>query len=762
MLWQAGVFVAGNICCLLWPGAMPSGAGVLLLISAAILLWPARSRVLAFWLAGAGLAQLGLEAHRAGLQVEEERLVVEAEIIGLAQVDAAAARFDARLRVPREPGRPAQLARVAWPGPAGRVVRAGERWQLLLRLRPPRGGCNPGAVDTERNALRDHVQVFGTVVASPLNQRLAVAPPSLLSVRERVARRIVAQVRDPASGALLAALAVGATGDVSREQWRIFNATGITHLVAISGMHVTLFAVVAMAGVRRCWRMAARRGLRWRREPVAVLAGLLLATVYSLLAGFSVPTQRTLLMLASFMLLRNVARVARPSTSLGLAAVLVIVLDPFCTLSAGFWLSFLAVGAIIGLAGGRLLRETGLRAAVTVQGAVFVTLLPVMLAIFGSVSLAGLVVNLVAVPVFSFALVPLALGATAFCLLLPAPWEQPLVDLLLRLGEGVASTLAPWLSAAADQPQALWFAAPAPVWYLLAAVGVACVLPPWSWWLRAAGVCVMLPLLGAGEGPAAGQLRMTVLDVGAATAVLVETRQHALLYGLGEAFRGGGGTTERVVVPAVMARGLRRMDALVLPRLDRDAGEGVTALLARLPVARLFAAVDVAGDAAGAGGDSLPPDFAPCSAGNWEWEGWGFELLQVPGAGCVLRVAGEGGSLLLGERLDAGAEGWLLARGQGHADVLLAPRHMSPAASSSAFLDALRPRLVVASSRAAARDGAGYQEVAARYAQVQAPLLDTAVAGAVTVRLARGEDLAWNVCRDGRVGVWHAGGGAVR
>ena len=755
MLWQAALFVAGNLGRLAWPGLLPEWVAPGLAAAALGLLWLRRGRALAFCLAGLCAAQWAVESHRAALQPVEERLIADVEVAGIPQVGGAAVRFDARLRFPRDPARATQFARLSWPGAAGRALRAGERWQLLLRLRPPRGTHNPGAVDTERNALRDHVQAFGGVIASPLNLRLATSGPSLVRLRERLARRLVASVPDPASGALLAALAVGATGDVSREQWRIFNATGITHLVAISGMHVTLFALLAMAAARRLWRRAAAWGMRLRRDRVAACAGIALAAAYSLLAGFSVPTQRTLLMLGSFILLRDCARVARPSTSLGLAAIGVVVLDPFCTLSAGFWLSFLAVAAIVGVAGGRLLRESALRAATTVQLAVFVALLPVTLAIFGSVSLAGLVVNVVAIPLFTFVLVPLALASTALLLVLPGPLDGLLSGALLRLAEFAANISSPLLSRAADHPQALWFAAPPPYWYPLAALAVLCVLPPWPLRLRLAGALALLPLLGAADRPRTAELRMTVLDVGGGTAVLLETRGHALLYGTGERFHSEGGSTERAVIPAALSRGLTGLDAVLLPRFDRDTGAGVTALLARMPVARRYAEP-------GPGGE-LPPDFEPCRGGvGWEWDGWHFDLLDLPGAGCALRAAGPGGRLLLAERLDAAGGQRLLSRGVAPIDVLLVPRQGSLPASPPPLLAALRATLAIASLRDGARGSEAYAQLAARYADAHIALVDTATAGALTVRLAPEKPPRVSGSRAGRIGVWSIEPAVVR
>ena len=748
MLFQAGSLLVGLLARLYWPGLLWPGTGLLLGALGLAAVSHRGLRLLGFLLLGGALGQSAIQAHYQAIQRLEERYLVVAEVTGIPRVTASSTQFDAQLRFPRDASRLPQQARLSWPGPGGRVVRAGEQWQLAVRLRPPREPYNPGAVDLERNYLRDHIQAVGSVIASPLNRRQARAPWSLVALRERLASRISAAVSDPASGALLAALAVGATGEVTREQWRIFNATGITHLVAISGMHVTLFAVVAMAAARRLWAVAARLGLRARRDRFAATAGIALATGYALLAGFSVPTQRTLIMLSAWLLLRECGRASRPSASLAIAIAVVVVLDPFAVLSAGFWLSFIAVAAIIGIAGGRIVPQGSLQAAITVQWAVFVALLPVTLAIFGSVSLAGLLVNVAAIPAFTFALVPAALGATAMLLCLPAAWSGPLSALVLRVAAWGADLLAPWLARAADHSHALWLASPPVWWFALSVPAVLCLLLPWPPRLRWLGLCALLPLLGAGRRAGEGELVATVLDVGQATAVLVETAHHALLYGTGDGFRSRGGAVERIVLPTLRAGGLQNLDVVLLPRLDRDAGDGLTALLAGLPVSRVLAA-----SAAGPG--SLPPEVAPCAgAVPWEWEGWQFDLLQDPAQGCVLKVSGPGGGVLLGDTLDASGEGQLLAQGLSGVDVWLVPRHGAASAGSPSWLSALGSTQAVASVRGSALGSEAYQQMAARYARHGVHLRHTAQEGSITARLSRGTRPTLRGSRSARLGVW--------
>jgi competence protein ComEC len=746
------LLLAGLIARLLWPWFWPAWAAALLLAAGLGLLCWRPGRACAFVLLGLGWGQQAVQQHRLGLQCCDERVLVEAEIRSIPQISGHGASFTASLSFPREPQRPVQLSHVNWSSAQAWKVHAGERWQLLLRVRPPRASFNPGAVDMERNYLRDHIQSLAAVINSPLDQRLAAAPASWLQLRERLARQISAAVPDPASGALLAALAVGETGEVTREQWRVFNATGITHLVAISGMHVTLFAMLAMALVRRVWQIAARCGCGWPRERCAAIAGIALASGYSLLAGFSVPTQRTLIMLSAWLLWRECARAARASSSLAVAVFVVVLWDPFAVLAAGFWLSFIAVAAIIGIAGGHLLPLSTVRTAVTVQMAVFVALLPVTVAIFGSVSLAGLLVNVAAIPLFTYALVPAALGSTAVLLCLPAAWSAPLVHLLLRLGAAVADAVAPWLSRAADSPQALWLLAPPVWWYPWAALAVLLLVLPWPWKLRSLSALSLWPLLAADLRPEPGQLSLTVLDVGQATAVLLQTRQHALLYGTGDTFGSAGGSVERAVLPFARLQGVRRLDRVIVPHLDRDSGEGVGALQAALSVGPLFAATPR--------NAPLPPEAEDCNQADppnraWVWDGWRFQWRSDGQAGCVLHIAGRGGSVLLADGYSGRLQPLLPPDAQ-QIDALLLPRRGNGVGFAVSDLQAQALVLGVASLGRSAAAGTVWQAWRQQALASGLSVFDTARDGAIQVLFAPDQPVHWQLARAAGSGVWHA------
>lgn len=513
-----------------------------------------------------------------------ERVLVEARILTIPVAGEFGTTFDAALVIdPRAGGAPL-TARLVWahPYPAPQV---GEIWRLVVRLRAPRGALNPVGPDMERVWFREGIDALGSVLPwTALNARLEEGAAPLDRLRARIARHIAATVPDRDAAALLAALAVGVTGELAREQWRVFNATGTTHLVAISGMHVTLFAVLAIAAARRIWPLAGRLHEWLSRESFAAVLGIAAAFGYALLAGLSVPTRRTLVMLIAWRLACAGARAQGLLQAFAIAIVVVIVLDPFAPLASGFWLSFVAVAAIMVTAGARIGRTHWWQEATQVQLAVTIALVPVTLAAFGTVSLASLVVNVFAIPLFTLLLVPLTLASTAILAVAPS-----IADIGFAAGARLYALAWPWLEAAAAWPQALVTLSP-PLWVwvvMVPAVGIAIL--PWPGRLRATAMAALVPLLGAGPiAPAPSQVAIMVFDVGRGQAAVIRTRREVIVFGTGDSFGTNGRRMARVVVPWLRSQHITRVDRLVMPHLRGDHASGAAELVAAIAVEEIL------------------------------------------------------------------------------------------------------------------------------------------------------------------------------
>jgi competence protein ComEC len=601
---------------------------------------------------------------------------------------------------------------------AAPALHVGDTWELLVAVAAPGGLDNPGGVNAERSALRDRLHARLRVQKSRLNHQLSAAAPGIDTLRERIAIALQAHIAERDSAALATALAIGDTREVSPEQWRIYNATGITHLIAISGLHVTLFCLLMSALARRIWQLTPLLQ-RWRRENFAAGCGVLASTGYALLSGFSVPTQRTLIMLTVWHLMRGLARNSSAVSAIGVAAVLVLLLDPLAPLSAGFWLSFVAVAVLIYATPATGGGELDLKALWQTQWRVAVGLLPVTLAVFGSVSLAGLVVNFIAIPVFSLVLVPLLLAATAALGLWPA-----LAHLLLLLFASLHGWIWPVLSAAANMPMALWRLQPSAWWYVLALPAALLCLLPWRWPQRISAVLALLPAIW----PQAlllneGEYRLTALDVGRSLAVIVQTKEHALLFDNGESWGSAGAMTRSVIIPSLRALGVKRLDVVIVPKLDNDRSTGLVALAAELPIAQLQT-----------GGVEPPPEFKACgSASSWHWNS--VDIVPVGVGSCALRVSVPNGpAVLLPAELTVGEQAALVGGASGRAAVVLVPRGGAATGDSAALRAALGARYAVVSNSRRGADTRTVQGTLSAWRDAGATTLLTAEDGAVEVR----------------------------
>jgi competence protein ComEC len=627
---------------------------------------------------------------------------------------------------------PEELQRVA-------PVRAGERWRFTVRLKRPVGHANPHGFDYEVWLLEQDVRATGYVRPRGEATRLdafAGTPRAWIErARERLRDRIRDAVPDGRHVGVLVALAIGDQRAIAQEDWVVFNRTGVAHLVSISGLHVTMIAALAAWVAAWLWRRHPRLPIRWPAQKAAVVAGLVVATLYCLLAGFGIPAQRTLYMLSVAAVALVLDRFQSPFRVLALALVVVILVDPWAPLSAGFWLSFGAVAILFHAA--RTARDEGwLVAWARAQGAVTVGLAPLTLALFQQVSLVSPLANAIAIPVVSFVVTPLALLAA----LVP-------FDLVAQAAHALVGLLMVPLEVLAELPAAVWTQhAPAPWTVALALVAVAWLLAPRGTPARYAALPLLVPLvLVVPARPATGSAWIDVLDVGQGLAVVVRTEGHALLYDTGPAYGAEADAGERVVVPFLRGEGIHRLDRMIVTHLDTDHSGGAASVTAVVPTGMLVSSLPAGHPAA-----ARPPWHVPCHAGQaWTWDGVRFAMLhpdadagrdavrRTNSLSCVLKIsAGERSVLLTGD-IEAREEAALVARDPTalRAEAVLVPHHGSRTSSTAAFLDAVGARLAIVAAGYRNRFGHPRPDVVARYTDRGVTVLRTDRGGRIRLDL---------------------------
>ncbi len=769
------VAFAAGVMALQWCPELPalSVLGLLTAAGAMSFVLPGRARVRLLWPMGAlllGFAWAGSMAqHRLADALPEANEGRDVEIVGVVaalpqrlergvrfafDVESAAASVPSRISLAWYRGWRPQDDDDFHVLPA---LKAGERWRLTVRLKRPHGSLNPHGFDFEAWLLEQDIRATGYVRQAESNARLddlVIAPDYLVErMRGRIRDRFDRVLGDAPYTGILVALAIGDQQAIAPGLWQTFARTGVTHLLSVSGLHITMMAGLAAWLAGWGWRRSSWLTLRLPAQKAAALAGFLAALAYCLLAGYAVPAQRTLYMLAVVAVALWTGRTTVVSRVLALALLLVLLLDPWAVLSAGFWLSFGAVGLLFYIGSGRLGEGHWLAAWGRAQWAVTIGMIPALLALFQQFSIVSPVANAVAIPVVSLLVTPLALVGAL-----------PLSDPLLWLAHGVMAAVMALLDWLAASPWAVWQQQAPPPWAVaLGVAGAGWLLLPRGFPARWLGMLALLPLvLVAPPRPLLGEATVTVLDVGQGLAVHVQTATHDLLYDAGPAFSADANSGNRIIVPYLRAEGVRRLDTLVISHADKDHEGGAEAVATQIPTGVLLSSVPADHPLA-----MLPLPRRICLDGDrWEWDGVRFEVLhpteddydlaaKTNDVSCVLRIGATGGSVLLTGDIEARNEAALLARHGADvaSDVVVPPHHGSRSSSTAEFIAAASPRQAVFSSGYRNRFGHPAQEVVERYRLAGSDLHRTDREGAVRIVLSR-EGIATTTERDQRRRYW--------
>lgn len=656
---------------------------------------------------------------------------------------------------------------------------AGQRWRFNVKLKQPHGNLNPNGFDYELHLFEQGIRATGHVRDVPpptLVARAAGHPVERL--RQWVRDAIEASVPDKRAAGVIAALAVGDQGAIDREDWDLFRNTGIAHLVSISGLHITMFAWLAGMLIAALWRRS-RKACLWRpAQQAASWGGVMAAAAYSVFSGWGVPSQRTVWMLATVCLLQTMGRRWPWPMVLMAAAVVVSAMDPWALLQPGFWLSFVAVGLLMASSSvfvaqvepedgaSRKARPAGyqiriwnhMRGEFRSQVIATLGLTPLTLVFFQQVSLVGFVANLVAIPLVTLVITPLAMLGV----FVPPSWTA---------GAWVVQQMCTALAWLAGWPGAVWTVPVAPLWaQLLGLFGAALLVMPVPWRIRALALPLTISLfMPSVVRPAKGSFELLAADVGQGTAVLIRTSDHLLVYDTGPQYSTDSDAGQRVLLPLLRARGESRVDRLMLSHRDTDHVGGAKSLLQGASVTDMWSSLEDTHPLL-----ALADRTSRCMAGQqWEWDGVRFEVLQPPadaydagrksnGMSCVLKVAGDKGTALLAGDIEREQEAWLVANQPLalRSDVLIVPHHGSKTSSTPAFIDAVHPHVAVFQAGYRNRFGHPAPLVRARYDDRRILTIDSPACGAWRWQSndLRMSPTGQGVCqRDAEARYWHHG-----
>ncbi len=649
---------------------------------------------------------------------------------------------------------------LSWYG-YGHTLRAGQTWELTARMKPISGLRNPGGFDLVQWALSKRLHARGYVRDQPAPINIQDAHVlDVSAMRERWSKAVREQTGNAPRANLVTALTLGIKDQVDTATWTLLRDTGTAHLLAISGMHISL-----LAGWGYLMGRSAARLLRWMpgssstfskfdAHLIGLLISVLCAITYALIAGFELPAQRAVLMLTVWGLCSWRSRSLPPASGLSIALFIVLLHNIMSPLSAGFWLSFGTVGALFYLHKGhqrttsaplptesadyaevrraRLSRAiVQFSAAIRTHVLLGVLLLPVTAWFFHSGSLVAPVANLLAVPWVGLVVVPLCFATLLCSLLLPSLTEwvwwltNGSLNFLLFMLDGLSTYLAAAMSLSLPGPAAL----------MLGVLGLLLAMAPQGLALRWLVVPLLLPalLFNLWRAPLEG-FEVHVLDVGQGLAVLVFTDEHTLLFDTGGKLSTTVSQFEAVVMPFLVASGRRSIDTLVVSHGDQDHAFGVQDVVRRFPDVRVISSA------------RLPAlqhqRVEPCEAGqSWLLDNVSFSFIH-PGANdsgsdndrsCVLLIhQGNSRALLTGDIEQAGERALARRLGPLPVDLVIAPHHGSRTSSSDQLLKLIQPDHVVFAAGNRNAYGFPHADVQLRYKLLGATLYETGKHGAVS------------------------------
>ncbi len=647
----------------------------------------------------------------------------------------------------------------------------GQYWEMKVKLKQIRGLKNPHGFDGEQWLYIQNYDAQGVIQKGSmklLNSTHHDFKTTFELFRFQIRQKIQNSLgQDAPYVGVIAALVIGDQQMIHPDDWKVFSNTGIGHLISISGLHVTMLASfgawISLLLVKRT------RCIYWQPAPYfASCIGFLTAFLYTWLAGFQIPAQRTTFMVGIAALGMYLGRRLHPMDIWFWALLLVLTLNPWAVYSPGFWLSFGAVVAMIFALPQNQQQvvdidllfieklKNSLGEAARVQAVVTIALIPLTLYWFYQISLIAPIANAIAIPVVSFLVTPLAmLGAFL-------PWF--LGDTFLWIAHTIFSILMILIRPLAQWEWSSIAGAKPPGWHLLLSLmGVVICIRPGillqSWKSRMLGLIICLTLFIPKEYLLGripyGEVEMTVWDVGQGNAVLIKTQSHYLLFDTGPISFGKFDPGEKIIIPHLRADGIRKIDQLVISHQDADHIGGLKYLLENFSIQNAMG--------------SISPDhqaqqlfsknkvfLEKCQAGqSWTWDGidfyvWHPEVQEDAKSqykstkpndmSCVIEVRHRFHSIWLTGDIEKNAERVIVERLidapielqaiQSRNLILMAPHHGSKTSSTPIFLEHLDPEFAFSQTGFKNRYQHPHSDIVKRYQDRDINLYDTVKTGA--------------------------------
>lgn len=673
-------------------------------------------------------------------ELEGKNLVVEGIVASIPEQNAGMTRFEFDINTVysenqkwQSPGK----VRLSWQGETP-LLWVGSSWRLEIRLKRPHSLSNPGSFDQEQWDFAHRIRANGYVLNSRDNQSLGFSQINyrLQRWRQAIFFEIETLLQGREYRGFITALTVGIRNSISSNQWEDLRNTGTNHLMAIAGLHIGFIVVFVNGLLRKIWKRSNRLCLLFPAPKAAASGALVAAIIYSALAGFALPTQRAIIMLGIHLLGIIFDRPIKLLQTTLTALVIILLIDPLTILTDSFWMSFLAVAAILYGMSGRLKKDSLWWKYGRVQWVIGVGLIPLSLLFFQQISLIGIFVNFIAIPVVGFLILPIC-----WLSLLSLHFSKVFTQDLLLLANQLFSWIWPIISEMGHWPEGQWYGSLVNrIFFIGVIFGCGLWLAPTRFpgrWLSCFG---FLPLLiPQTKCVPYHNYELTILDVGQGLATVVQTQHHVLVFDTGAKLGPDYDMGALVVLPFLRDQGILTVDKLIISHADNDHRGGLESVLAEIPVKELDTSVP-----------ELQSQFkgSACEQGkHWQWDDVQFEYLYPPpnqvfannDSSCVLRISNGNTTTLLTGDIEHKSEKWLVSNEANglSAQVLIAPHHGSKTSSSQELLSRVHPKIVVFSTGYKNRYHFPHPLIVSRYQQMGVTMYNTASCGEISFSMGK-------------------------
>uniref|UniRef100_UPI0033654EE2 DNA internalization-related competence protein ComEC/Rec2 n=1 Tax=Candidatus Albibeggiatoa sp. nov. BB20 TaxID=3162723 RepID=UPI0033654EE2 len=724
-------------------------------------------------------------------EIEGQQVTIQGRVVNIPTQNKFNTQFDlyATYVVYKQQYYPFQgKVRLRWyskPNESPQTVKPDQLWQFTVKLKRPHPPLNFNVYDYSKQLFIQRITAMGNISnakKSPAKLLDIPRPYQLQTVRYQLIQNIHHSISTLPYAGIILAMGLGDRSLITQKQWQLFRQTGTSHLVAISGLHVSSIAFVSFILSKLFWSFLGKAALRLSAVHFATIITLFIVLAYVCLAGFSISAQRAFIMILGFLIPNLIKRNLSHSYRICLALAFVIIYDPFSTLTAGFWLSFIIVSIIIYFS--QFIRAHNVEQnrlkymifllvnLIVFQVIISIINYPLALYFFQqSTLLAAISSNLIMIPLTSFIILPFVLIGILVSFISPliSIYLFTAISYVFSLAFGITELMIELeqysyiylelFNLSADNINLLTV--------ILSIISVFILFAPRGFSIRWLGFIGLLPLFfnfSFENNIKHGEFELTILDVGQNLATVIQTQNHQLMYDTANSWM-----SRSVIIPYLNAHKLSHLDLLIASHADNDHSGGVNNIAEQIPINQILTgAVEI----------KRIQDFfniplqqnikiATCKTGQqWRWDGVYFEILH-PKVGehhykrnnrsCVLKISGTKHSALLTGDISNHVE-IALSQQQKlklNADILIAPHHGSRTSSLPSFIRAVNPKTVVFSTGYLNHYRHPHPDIVKRYQQQKIRIFNTPDTGSIRFSPRHHHFLQPMIARETMHRIWH-------